>query len=339
MRQPKRLDSYTSGKALAKGGFTLVELLVVIGIIAALVAILLPVLNKARLAAQGVSCLSNLRQLGYGVTMYVGENRGYLPCTNVAVPDATVTGKVLNGYRLVSWPEAIARYIGYPDAQQVYGPGTDPYMNPVAAAGIIKGVLACPAVEQKRAYFNGGAATDSPTATMVPTGVSAYAANNLLMVVRRPGYLWQQRKLSEIKQAANIYLLMDGQLCAQFNSGGPARKDVAPLWGESNIALGTYYDLRFLITPSGTGINVPAEQNQGIASFRHQAKINMLYADGHASPLGRKEIVFTCSDSTTPSNEPNARPVGSAFYSTGQQYNTPWNAKDYHSNKCPPLQD
>src|SRR4051794_25979555 len=59
--------------------FTLVDLLVVIGIIAALISILLPALNKARESAIRVQCMSNLRQFGVADQLYANQNKWHMP--------------------------------------------------------------------------------------------------------------------------------------------------------------------------------------------------------------------------------------------------------------------
>src|SRR5580704_16279096 len=93
---PMKSNTYRKSAA-----FTLVELLVVVGIIALLIAILLPALNKARETSNRVKCGSNLRQIGQAIIMYSNENGGAYPRTKFS------QGGGGNG-----WPNALTGQVG-----------------------------------------------------------------------------------------------------------------------------------------------------------------------------------------------------------------------------------
>jgi prepilin-type N-terminal cleavage/methylation domain-containing protein len=120
----------------SRRAFTLVELLVVIGIIAVLIGILLPSLNRARQHAISLQCMGNLRQIGNASLMYAQDNKGQLPCGSWGgtIEKFAQWPNASDPFKTSSIKYAMAKYLGfknpptaapYPAVRVFFGPVND----------------------------------------------------------------------------------------------------------------------------------------------------------------------------------------------------------------------
>jgi len=108
-------------RSSARRAFTLVELLVVIGIIALLISILLPALTKAKEQANRVACASNLKQMGSALAIYTGDTRHYPGCQ-----------AIMNGKAFAIWPTRLRKSM-----RQKTSSGSNIFYCPSQPAGFI----------------------------------------------------------------------------------------------------------------------------------------------------------------------------------------------------------
>jgi prepilin-type N-terminal cleavage/methylation domain-containing protein/prepilin-type processing-associated H-X9-DG protein len=270
--------------------FTLIELLVVIAIIAILAALLLPALASAKQRAQRIQCASQMKQLGTGFTIFIGDNQDRYP------PAAFSTGNYT--YQL-SWDDYLNKYIGGSDSDSDLELG-------ISSMGIPK-ILKCPADQiqitiswatfgQRRTYSMNGDDLVSPTTAGLPSqpthgvGILMQDQSGAICPWDAPGY-----KGAIVLDPAGTILLAEqpeggniaGNACPSFCAGpeGPASSSAVTL-PEGTVAVSNDQNPYQIVTGGTAAYG-------SMAYGLHGHEFNYLFHDGHVQSLRVEQTIGT----------------------------------------------
>jgi prepilin-type N-terminal cleavage/methylation domain-containing protein/prepilin-type processing-associated H-X9-DG protein len=287
--------------------FTLVELLVVIGIIAILIAILLPTLGAARRQAMSTKCLSNLRQIGLAFQLYEKDHAGAWPV--VLHAEHSAAGFFPPGHGDRVWSDFLAPYIvskkfletrkDMEDLRALYDKfacpayerttDTDPFylgtpLGPNALIGY--------AMTYHPRYYDDIYAPGSSS----PSGINGEAYAN--MAIYSPnatkgkyvkGTVWRKKGSDRgvVTDADGMIIFTFDQLMTTSSGGQLSRVLFQPYIPRTPD--GAFNPARhFMVNPLRHAKPFPASRFPPVASLKVRG-MNMLFADGHAAPVSVTE--------------------------------------------------